>query len=182
MHPHHVVTLHVRLPSAPSTSGSRKLIPLLFRIVVSPVVDIHFVRTASPIGSTQLSVNTARQARVACPHTPAPPVGSMCACLPFRTSLSSASYGSWPSPVVSRAHGDHRRCRRPSRSRYLAGAVGSVGISLRVHLTSSLGGRSALLCFSAMEHDVVWSIGYLYQVGLHDFARVSSLQAPKCMI
>jgi hypothetical protein len=181
MHPHHVVTLHVRLPSAPSTSCSRKLIPLLFRTVVFPVVGIHFVRTASPIGSTQLSVNTARQARVACPHTPAPPVGSMYACLPFRTSLSSASYGSRPSPVVSRAHGDHRRCRRPSRSRYLAGAV-SVGISLRVHLTSSLGGRSALLCFSAMEHDVVWSIGDLYQVGLHGFARVSFLQAPKCMI
>ena len=83
---------------------------------------------------------------------------------------------------MSRAHGDHRRCRHQSWSRHLAGVVGYAGISLRVHLTSSLGGRSTFLCFAAVEHDVVWGIGYLYQVGLHDLARVSSLQAPKCII
>ena len=136
-------------------------------------MDIHFVRTASLIGSTPLSDNTANQAPVARPHTPAPPVGSLCACPLFKTSLSSVSYGSRPSPVVSRARGDHRRCRHQSWSRHLAGVVGYAGISLRVHLTSSLGGRSTFLCFSAVEHDVVWSIGYLYQVGLHDLARVS---------
>ena len=157
MHAHHVVTLYVRLPPAPSTSDSPKLIPLLFRTVVSPIVDIHFVRTVSPIGSTQLADNPANQAPVACPRTPAPPVGSLCACLPFRTSLSSASYGSRPSPVASRAHGDHRRCRHQSRSRHThtVGVVGHAGMSLQAHLTSSLGGRPASLCFSAVERDAV---------------------------
>src|SRR5712691_8594431 len=79
MHPHHVVTLYVRLPPAPTTSDC--LIPLLSRIVVSPIVDIHFVRTASPIGSTLLLDDTAKQALVAYPRTPAPLVGSLCACL-----------------------------------------------------------------------------------------------------
>ena len=82
-------------------------------------------------------------ARVACPHTLAPPVGILCASLPFRTLPSSASYVLRPNLAASRVRKDYNHhCRhRHLCSRRRAGVAEGVGIIPSALSTASLRGR-----------------------------------------
>lgn len=99
---------------------------------------------------------------MACPHIPAPPVGILCATLPFRTSLLSVSYVLLPnhaaSPVLRGRHRHRHLCSR----RRVGVAEGVVIISLALS-SASLGGRWTQPCVVRWIEDRIYdgSVGRL---------------------